>query len=195
MTDFKGRLYIAFSFLIVFFQWTAFGISDSRNSLEAEHSFHFESQVFSNDNLKERERPVLFVLDQRGAYCVIPLDGQVSSLIGEAERTNTKSFAFEDREGLKSCQPEVIQMVWESLENKGNQVAAAGPFTIGAVIYVGVCGYADHVTSKRNQSQSLGKAASSNSSEFFLRMFVGAVCFPVYTVGVIMRWGQEEDKP
>ena len=185
MINFKG-ICLAFNFfLLVCFQWNAFGILDPNIILEAKTNF--VSQAFSSGKGEKREAPALFV-EVQGEYCVIPLNkADFQSLIEGKSARVLKTYDIQ--KGLKQCPSEIRQLAWDSLENKGNQVAVGVvPVVLASVVYGGVCIFADIATEKRGSISIKEHDISSFIFENTMRFGLGTVCFPVYVFGHLIRW-------
>ena len=186
MINFKG-ICLAFNFfLLVCFQWNAFGILDPNTVLE--DKTNFVSQAFSSGKGEKREAPALFV-EVQGEYCVIPLNkADFQSLIEGQSARVLKTWDIQ--KGLKQCPSEIRQLAWDSLENKGNQVAVgAVPVVLGSAIYGGFCIFADHKTNKRERVQPFADYETS-LSEAFIRFGLAVACLPVYALGALIRWSR-----
>ena len=188
---FKEIFFTTLNILIIFFAGTAFGLY---NSIELDNNFNFEPQAFFKANLNEAYIPVLLFNDKEG-YCVIPLDEQNKKKLNMQEILNQNSldeaFAFSKQmTNLKLCEPEIAQIVMNSIDPSSNQLAVVSGAVVAGVIYVGLCSWADYITNKRYEI--VGSADESNNrvsgEERLLRLVSGMVCFPVYGVGTLIRW-------
>ena len=179
MIKFKG-IFLVFYFFCLGFQWNALGMLDSKHSLEPKTNFEFISQTFS----KEGDIPVLFVEVGEG-YCIIPLDNQgFKNWIPEGKKQNDRIIEnFGDQlESLKECQPELSQLVLDSLQKKGNSIAA-GVFAFigGGLVYGGLCSYAS-IRAREKQRADYLWDLNEPSYKVIIRAGLAVVCAPVYII-------------
>ena len=189
MTYFKGIIFTVLNILVMFFTYTAFGLySPTSDFIESDINFSFEPQAFPEASLNEIYTPVLLFNDQEG-YCVIPLNEQDRKKLNIQEilKQNSldESFAFEQMTNLKPCQPEIAQLVLNSINKQTNQLAIAQAVVVGGAIYLGVCATADYITTKKAKAEAEG--GYPDIAQFLIRTAVGIMCFPVYGLSFLIR--------
>ena len=193
MIIFKRVFFTVLSLCILSFQWTVFGYSPAIDFIGDVNNLELPA---SHEPALHKYTQVLLLSNQNG-YCVISLTEQDRQRLNiqEIQEQNTLSnwvFSLnQDAEkNLEPCQPGIAQLAFDSIDN--NQVAALG-LILGGIIYVGICGLADYVTTEiRHKRGNIYE--TDDMPERTTRVFFGLICAPMYIIGPMIRMIDEEFK-
>lgn len=161
--------------------------SPANASIGSESHLNFETLETNRSEMNK----AFLVYNNEGENCVISLNEQTSKILNtndlleKMENSSLENaFVFKSNEDLKACQPEIAQLVLDSIGK--NQVAGLPAIVLGAVAvasYVVACKTANHVyyTEKLKNSPD--------------RVVTAMLCWPVYAIDDLLPSMLDSDPP
>lgn len=170
--------------------------SPANASVGSDSYFNLETSQILETNRSETNKAFL-VYNDNGKDCIISLNEQTEKILNtnhlmkQMENSPMEdTIVFESNEDLKACQPEIAQLVLDSIGK--NQVAAI-PAMLGIAIGYGLfCGVADVITHKRYEAGinwDRGSRSERLPMEGLTRGTLAVFCLPVYMGTTLIRMG------